>query len=146
MERRKFIKNCCYSAVTLSFTGGILQACGSIYYATNTSSNNKLSIAKTEFWNVQKNKKVERKFILTKTASSDFPICIYKTDKENYTASLLKCTHRGCELNVGGGVYTCPCHGSEFSTTGKVLEGPAEQNLKTFKVTTDNETIYVHLA
>ena len=96
MERRKFIKNCCYSALALSLTGGVLQSCGAIYYAVNTSSATKLTIAKTEFWKVQKNKKVARKFILTKMNTSEFPICIYKTGKENYTACLLKCTHRGC--------------------------------------------------
>ena len=74
-----------------------------------------------------------------------FPICLYKTSKDIYTASLLKCTHRGCELNVGGGIYTCPCHGSEFSTLGEVLEGPADRNLKTYKTVSDNENIYIYL-
>jgi len=66
--------------------------------------------------------------------------------KENYYASLLKCTHRGCELNVGGGIYSCPCHGSEFTVKGKVLEGPAEENLKTYKTKTDHEKIYIYLS
>jgi cytochrome b6-f complex iron-sulfur subunit len=71
---------------------------------------------------------------------------LYKTDKINYTASLLKCTHNGCELNVGGGIYTCPCHGSEFTSTGKVLQGPANEDLKIFKTETDHENIYIYLS
>ena len=60
-------------------------------------------------------------------------------------ATFLKCTHRGCELNVGGGVYSCPCHGSEFTIEGEVLEGPATKKLQTFKTSFDNENIYIHL-
>ena len=75
-----------------------------------------------------------------------FPICLYKTNEGKYIASLLKCTHNGCELNVGGGIYSCPCHGSEFSITGKVMEGPADRDLKTFKTETDHENIYVYLS
>ena len=44
---------------------------------------------------------------------------------------------------MGGGIYTCPCHGSEFSVKGKVLEGPADKDLKIFKTETDNENIYI---
>ena len=83
---------------------------------------------------------------MLKIEESQFPICLYKTKEDHYNASLLKCTHRGCELNVGGGIYSCPCHGSEFSIKGAVLEGPAEKDLKTFKIDTDNENIYIYLS
>jgi cytochrome b6-f complex iron-sulfur subunit len=143
MNRRKFIKSCCYTTVGITFVGSILQSCGSIYYATVSRNANRLVIAKSEFWQLKKDKKVYRSFVLIKTEDSKFPICIYKIKEDVYVASLLKCTHRGCELNVGGGIYSCPCHGSEFSVSGKVLEGPAEVDLKKFKIETDNENIYI---
>jgi len=145
MERREFIKTCCCSIVGGSATAALLQSCGTIYYATSTKENDKIVIPKTEFIEIRKNRQVERKFVLLNLNDSGFPICLYKTSKDIYTASLLKCTHRGCELNVGGGIYTCPCHGSEFSTLGEVLEGPADRNLKTYKTVSDNENIYIYL-
>jgi cytochrome b6-f complex iron-sulfur subunit len=146
MERRKFIKNCCYTAVGLPVLASTLQSCGAIYYANLTRYENKFIVKKTEFVWVKKDKIINRAFVLVKTEAMEFPICLYKISDGRYSAALLYCTHKGCELNVGGGIYSCPCHGSEFTVTGKVLEGPAEIDLETFKTETDDENIYIFQA
>jgi cytochrome b6-f complex iron-sulfur subunit len=146
MERKKFIRTCCYTAVGLPILASSLQSCGSIYYATAKQDLNDLIVAKSEFLRIKKNETVNREFVLLKTTSSKYPICVYKIEEENYIASLLQCTHRGCELNVGGGIYSCPCHGSEFSKAGKLLEGPAVTDLKTFNIETDSENVIIHLS
>ncbi|MBT8273484.1 MAG: Rieske (2Fe-2S) protein [Bacteroidia bacterium] len=143
MERRKFIKNCCYTAIGLPVLATVLESCGSIYYASTIRKESQIVLAKSEF--IKGDSQSSRSFVLIKDKASEFPICIYKSDSNHYVASLLECTHQSCELNVGGGVYSCPCHGSEFTMTGKLLEGPAETDLKTFKIDTDNENIYINL-
>lgn len=43
-----------------------------------------------------------------------------------------KCPHLGCELiyNEIENTWDCPCHGSRFNKEGKVIDGPANKNIK----------------
>lgn len=41
------------------------------------------------------------------------------------------CTHLGCIPipQEGDGGYFCPCHGSHYDTSGRIIKGPAPKNL-----------------
>ena len=67
------------------------------------------------------------------------PIVIHKSEAGNYTALLLQCSHKACRPEVFEYSLDCPCHGSQFDFDGRVLNGPAEKDLKTFPVTEDGE-------
>jgi cytochrome b6-f complex iron-sulfur subunit len=42
-----------------------------------------------------------------------------------------RCSHLGCKLNkMDKNEIVCPCHGSRFSIDGKIIKGPANNNLK----------------
>ncbi len=145
MKRKKFLETCTVAAIGIPLSFGLLHSCSGIYYATVKEEGQKITVAKKEFIPERKIKSTKREFVLIENKKYGFPICLYKITEDHYVASLLKCTHRGCELNVGGGIYTCPCHGSQFTREGTVLQGPAEQKLTTYTIKTDDENIYILL-
>lgn len=146
MNRKSFIKSCCYAGLGVAASSVMFSGCtATSYFANSTVSADRIAILKSEFIVVKKDKSLLRKYVLVKTDKLNFPICIYKNNGNDYTALLLECTHKSCELVPQGDYLLCPCHGSEFTRQGIVQNPPAEQNLQLFKVSTDDETIYIHL-
>jgi cytochrome b6-f complex iron-sulfur subunit len=50
------------------------------------------------------------------------------------TALDATCTHMACTVAPDGSKLTCPCHGSQYSLTGSVIQGPAPSALKVVNV------------
>lgn len=59
---------------------------------------------------------------------------IYKDVTSQLHIVSAKCTHLGCTIkwNADEKSWDCPCHGSRFTYTGKVLNGPANKELDYF--------------
>lgn len=144
MDRKAFIKSC--GVACLGMAGiSVLQNCKPAKQVQSVTANNQLQIDKSEFDILHKEKKSFRKSVVTKPEHSDFPIVVYRLSETEYSALLLRCTHQSSELNLNGDIMTCSAHGSEFNNKGEVIQGPAEQRLHAFKVTSDATKIYVHL-
>lgn len=58
-------------------------------------------------------------------------LAVYRDDRGRVKKMSAVCTHMGCLVrwNQADATWDCPCHGSRFSPTGKVLGGPAETPL-----------------
>ena len=146
MNRKEFIKTCGIACAGSIVMQSMLTGCSTTAYVANyTAAPGQLLIKKSEFLKVAKDKTVMRKFIIVKPESYEFPICVFDQGGDKYSALLMKCTHKGCELQPQGTHLICPCHGSEFNNHGVVQSPPAEENLQTFNVTTDNENIILQL-
>ena len=50
------------------------------------------------------------------------------------TALDATCTHQACTVGVSGDHLACPCHGSTYTLTGQVTQGPAPAALATVAV------------
>ena len=146
MERREFIKNTGLICLGCIGATALLQSCSNAYYVQSTFDANKLVVRKSEFTEVKKGKTIQHTFVLVKTDTLQAPVYLHKFSDTDYSALLMVCTHKGCEVNPHGEYLICPCHGSEFSIRGKVQNPPAEQDLKSYTVTTDNENIFIWLS
>ena len=54
-------------------------------------------------------------------------VAVYRDDMGDYTLVSPHCTHLGCLVhwNSADKSWDCPCHGSRFTVTGNIIEGPA---------------------
>ncbi len=60
-------------------------------------------------------------------------LLVARTGQSSFTALNATCTHQACQItSYSGSSYICPCHGSQFSTNGQVLSGPATRNLAAY--------------
>lgn len=62
-----------------------------------------------------------------------------------FTAVQVACTHQGASIgyNNNEGIFICPLHGSEFSKTGQVVQGPATTALQKYNVAVNDTTLTV---
>lgn len=77
------------------------------------------------------------------TADMERPVYVHRTESGDWTAVLASCTHRGCQPEPFADRLVCPCHGSEFSATGEVLQGPADEPLTRYEVVEDGDRLII---
>ncbi len=72
-------------------------------------------------------------------------IIIIRTGESQYIALSKLCTHQNCTVKYdsSGNQLQCPCHGSLFSTSGAVTNGPASSPLKKYTVTLSGNTLTI---
>jgi cytochrome b6-f complex iron-sulfur subunit len=71
-------------------------------------------------------------FLVTRTAANAF------------VALTANCTHEACVVSsFTGQTFVCPCHGSEFDTSGRVVLGPASIPLRQFQTQFANDVLTI---
>jgi cytochrome b6-f complex iron-sulfur subunit len=65
--------------------------------------------------------------------------------QDGFYAFTSVCTHLGCVTNYdkAQGKILCPCHGSQFDLTGRVVGGPAPRPLPRLELTLEKGTLVV---
>lgn len=63
----------------------------------------------------------------------------------SYSAMTSVCTHSACDRNwtFTNSRFTCTCHGSQFDTSGNVLQGPASQPLESYATSVNGTALTV---
>jgi cytochrome b6-f complex iron-sulfur subunit len=81
---------------------------------------------------------------LVQTVSGNF--LVSRTGQSGFTALTAVCTHQNCTITgFQGQDYVCPCHGSQYSTSGSVVSGPATRALRQFATQFANDVLTISL-
>jgi Rieske Fe-S protein len=67
------------------------------------------------------------------TGNSLGTFLISQPGPDTFVVLTATCTHEACTINgFANSRYLCPCHGSQYSADGNVVQGPAVQSLQQF--------------
>jgi Rieske Fe-S protein len=145
MNRREFVTKTCLACIGGGLLSTIITSCKSTHYVTGTLEGKGLFVNKSEFDYSKNGKALTRPYILVHQDKLEFPIYLFRFSDTDYSALWMKCSHQGSELQASGDHLYCSSHGSEFDNRGNVSQGPAGQNLRSFKVTANNDKIFIEL-
>ena len=69
---------------------------------------------------------------------------VTRTAQDSFTAVTATCTHEGCTVTgFENQTFVCPCHGSRYTTSGIVVNGPATQPLRQFATQFANNVVTI---
>ena len=81
-----------------------------------------------------------------KVRSASGLFLVSRTAQDAFTALTATCTHEACTITgFDNSAYVCPCHGSRFNTSGRVLNGPASVPLRSFATQFANNVLTIWL-
>ena len=142
-SRREFLKTIAISGGAVA-CGSLLAGCGSPSAGTptgNPSGGFTLDLTKPENQTLAA---VGGTLALDSISLDGQGILLYRLSDTSVLVFSRKCTHAGC--TIGGfqsGVSTCPCHGSQFDTRGKVVRGPSQSSLRQYTATLSGSTVTI---
>jgi cytochrome b6-f complex iron-sulfur subunit len=69
---------------------------------------------------------------------------VTRASATSFVAVTAQCTHEACVVsNATSNSYVCPCHGSEFDTSGRVIVGPATLPLRQYQTQFSNNVLTI---
>lgn len=145
MKRRDFIKNGCTACIAITGLTMLLPACQPGKLVAGKLNTDGLLLDVDDFKIKEKGQTAYRAYVVVRNEQLKFPICVYRFSDSDYSALWMECAHQGAEVNVAGSYLQCPAHGSEYDNRGRVTNGPAESNLRTFPVIVMNDQLFIDL-
>lgn len=145
MERIEFIKKCGWGCVGLVAGVSGLSSCAGTRYLSAAIEEHFMLVPLGAFLINKENQIRYRPYVVAHNESLQYPIAVFRMSDMEYKALWMRCTHQGTELQVFGDRLQCPAHGSEFTHTGAVQNGPADSPLPTFSVLIEAKTLKINL-
>lgn len=146
MNRRDLIQKVIVGGTVLVFVPSVLESCSKgspMDPGTNPGGGNPppatridldLSLAANSSLNTKGSSKIVQNIIIINTGNG-------------FTALSSICTHQGCTVGYNGSAndLQCPCHGSVFSISGSVINGPALTPLRSYPVSQTGTVLTVQI-
>jgi Rieske Fe-S protein len=131
--RREFCSQACGAASLAAFggaLGSVLQGCGgtggltgniqALPVIAGTVSNNAVTLT------IDSSSPLSAVGSAALVQISNGYLLVAHTAQDSFSALSGICTHQACTITgYGNGTFVCPCHGSQFDTSGHVISGPA---------------------
>jgi len=140
MNRRELIRNIAAGTVTLFVVPSVITSCEEDQPDPDNNNNpgNILTIDLTD-----------NKYDALGAAGGSVVVSniIIINTGDGFLALSSVCTHQSCQVayDHGSNNLPCPCHGSVFSTTGAVVNGPADTPLKKYEVAQEGDILTIPL-
>lgn len=141
VNRRRFVQ---LGAACAGAAGaGLLNGCAKVgvVQAEVDYDTNAIPLDKSEFAELAGS----RNAIFVEVFDLDAPIILMKNSESEFVALSAKCTHQACIVRPEKTQIACSCHGSRYSRTGKVTNGPATRELAQYVVKVDDEKIRIEI-
>lgn len=145
MKRRDFLVSSCTACLSATALAGLLSSCKTTQSVAGKLNQDGLIVDADDFKINQNGNVSYHSYIVVRNDELKFPICIYRFSDNDYAALWMQCAHQGAEVQVSGSYLHCPAHGSEYDNRGRVTNGPATRDLKTFPVTLTNNQLFIDL-
>jgi cytochrome b6-f complex iron-sulfur subunit len=135
--RREFCACACQAASLLAV--GALAGCGGSSSPTNPTDAPMMSVVPSTLSGRVISITVDSASPLSAVGSAAMAqtslgiFLVAHTGQDAFTALTSVCTHEGCTVTgFANNRYVCPCHGSQYTTSGTVVQGPAPRSLQQF--------------
>lgn len=149
MDRRQFCTHAC-QALSVTTLATLVEACGG---SSPTSPSGGASTIPTVSGSLSGRTitvNVDAASPLATVGGAGFvqvstgPVLLFRSSQDAVTALTAICTHEGCTVTgISGSTYVCPCHGSQYTSSGAVVKGPATKALQNFPTTFANNVVTV---
>jgi len=148
IARRNFCRQACQTATCLAI-GSLAIACGGGSSPSNvpqlTTVNGNIS-GNAVVVQIDSSSPLAAVGGAAMVRSSGGAFLVARTAQESFSALTTICTHETCTITGFDSTnYVCPCHGSKFSTTGRVVNGPANAPLRSFATSFSNNVLTISL-
>jgi Rieske Fe-S protein len=120
MRRREFMETAAGALAAMTLPG-----CAALVATPVTPVNGEIRLMVRNFAQLDQ----PGGWLRIRPAGSAGPLYVLALEGGGYAVLSPICTHLSCTVNIEGAQLMCPCHGSTFDRSGRVLRGPAQRDL-----------------